>query len=100
MSRGASQDPALGLLVGGRDHTSPGPRIANDLSRQAEEFLRMGQPDNAGPGMVCNLAIRIPVAFQHAESRLVSVAVDTPPRPGKARPGRTIDWARLFPHAM
>ena len=85
MSRVAKQGPALGSLVSGRDHTSPGPCVVNDLSRQAEEFLWMGRRNNAGPGMVCNLAIRIPIAFQQAKSRFVSDASGSPGRLRKIR---------------
>jgi hypothetical protein len=100
MSRIVNRVPALGFLVSEPDHTSPGSRVANDLSPKAEEFLRMGRRNNAGPGMVCNLAIRVPVAVQHSMSRLVSDAAGSPPRPCKLADWRTIDLALFFRRAM
>jgi hypothetical protein len=55
------------------------------LLTRAKEFLRLGQRNNDRPGMVWLLAISVPIAFRHAESRLVSNARGSPSRRVEAR---------------
>jgi hypothetical protein len=72
VSRAPTSARALGVLVRRRDHTSPDSIVVECLLTRAQEFLRMGRLDNIRPGMVWLLAISVPVAFLHTESRPVS----------------------------
>jgi hypothetical protein len=66
----------------------------------AKEFLRLGQGNNVRLGMVWLLAISVPIAFRHAESRLVSNARDRIRVESRLVEGTTMALSRFFHHAM
>jgi hypothetical protein len=62
------------VLAGRRDHASPDSLVVESLPTREQELLRVGRLDNDRPGMVWLLAISVPVACGHTESRSVSNA--------------------------
>jgi hypothetical protein len=70
------------------------------LLTRAKEFLRSGRLNNVRPGMVWLLAIGVPIALRHAESRLVSSARDRRRVESKLAEGTTTAPLRFFHHAM
>jgi len=70
------------------------------LVARADEFLRVGQHNDVGPGMVCLLAISIPAGLPDAESRLVHMQQPGRRAVSRSRFMENDSGTRFLPSAM